>query len=57
MDVLSYYLRRASEARIRAAAERNGANRRAWIEMAEIFDGRCLLYLMNLMSRSNPNLH
>jgi hypothetical protein len=45
MDYLSYYLKRARQARERAEIEPGEANRRAWIEFAEIMEARCLLLM------------
>jgi hypothetical protein len=45
MGFMAYYLRRARRARDRADIEPYEANRRAWIEVAEIIEARCLLFL------------
>jgi hypothetical protein len=45
MGFMAYYLRRARQARDRADIEPNEVNRRAWIEVAEIIEARCLLLL------------
>jgi hypothetical protein len=45
MGFMAYYLRRARQARDRAEIEPYDAQRRAWIEVAEIIEARCLLFL------------
>ena len=45
MGFMAYYLRRARQARERAEIEPYDAQRRAWIEVAEIIEARCLLFL------------
>jgi predicted esterase YcpF (UPF0227 family) len=45
MGFMAYYLRRARQARDKAEIEPNDADRRAWIEIAEIMEARCLLFL------------
>ena len=45
MGFMAYYLRRARQAREKAEIEPFEAHRRAWIEMAEIIEARCLLLL------------
>ena len=51
MDYLSYFLRRAQAARARAAEDPNETHRRAWIEMAELLEGRCLIYMQRQQDR------
>ena len=45
MDFLSYFLRRARQARNKAETVPGEGNRRAWIEVAEIIEARCLLLM------------
>jgi hypothetical protein len=45
MGFMAYYLRRARQARDRADIEPDDADRHAWIEIAEILEARCLLFL------------
>jgi hypothetical protein len=45
MSFMAYYLRRARRAREKADIEPHDAYRRAWIEIAEIIEARCLLLM------------